>query len=377
MPNDSPHDPPFRADHVGSLLRPAELLKARSERAEGKISAEELRAIEDKSIRGAVAFQESVGLKSITDGEYRREIFYSDFYFRGLGGGTVAYDPSSIDEVYFIDREGHKLPILVPRVQARMRWHSPIHVDDFNFLRVTTSRTPKITIPSPTIIHFRAGRENISRDAYPDIELFWEDIVDAFQKELKALADAGCTYVQIDETTLASLSDRRIWEPLRKRGDDARTLLIETYPSVMNRAFAGRPESLQLSMHICRGNNQSHWSAEGGYDLVADTLFNKIDVDSYFLEYDTSRAGTFEPLRFVPKNKTVVLGLVSSKFPELETKDSLKRRIDEASRFIAIDQLSISPQCGFASTAPGNRISAADQRAKLELVVKVAEEVWG
>jgi 5-methyltetrahydropteroyltriglutamate--homocysteine methyltransferase len=377
MPGDSPHNPPFRADHVGSLLRPPELLKARSDRAAGKISAEELRVVENSSIRAAVAFQEGVGLQSITDGEYRREIFYSDFYFRGLGGGTVAYDPSSIDEVYFIDREGHKLPLLVPRVQARMRWHAPIHVDDFNFLRAATSRTPKITIPSPTIIHFRAGRENISYDAYPEIDLFWDDIVDAFHKELKVLADAGCRYVQIDETTLASPSDKRIWDSLRKRGDDARKLLLETYPNVMNRAFAGRPGTMHLAMHICRGNNQSHWSAEGGYDLVADTLFNKIDVDSYLLEYDTPRAGTFEPLRLVPKNKTVVLGLVSSKFPELESKDSLKRRIDDASRFIELDQLSISPQCGFASTAPGNRISAADQRAKLELVVEVAEEVWG
>ncbi len=377
MASDSPHDPPFRADHVGSLLRPPELLKARNDRAAGKISAEELRAVEDSSIREVVAFQEGIGLQSITDGEYRREIFYSDFYFRGLGGGTVAYDPASIDEVYFIDREGHKLRLLVPHVQARMRWHAPIHVDDFKFLRAATSGTPKITIPSPTIIHFRAGRQNISTDAYPDIDLFWDDIVDAFQRELKVLADAGCRYVQIDETTLASLSDNRVWEPLRKRGDDARTLLLETYPEVMNRAFADRPATLHLAMHICRGNNQSHWSAEGGYDLVADTLFNKIDVDSYFLEYDTPRAGTFEPLRLVPKDKTVVLGLVSSKFPELESKDSLKRRIDEASKFIGLDQLSISPQCGFASTAPGNRISAADQRAKLKLVVEVASEVWG
>ena len=377
MATAAPHNPPFRADHVGSLLRPPELLKARAERASGKISAEELRSFEDAAIRKVVAFQEEVGLQSITDGEYRREIFYSDFYFRGLGGGTVAYDPSSIDEVYFIDREGHKLPLLVPNVKARMRWHGPIHVDDFNFLRAATSRTPKITIPSPTIIHFRAGRQNISMDAYPDLDLFWEDIIDAFHRELKVLADAGCRYVQIDETTLASLSDKRIWESMRKRGDDAQKLLLETYPAVMNRAFAGRPRTLHLAMHICRGNNQSHWSAEGGYDLVADTLFNRIDVDSYFLEYDTPRAGTFEPLRLVPKHKTVVLGLVSSKFPELESKDALKRRIDEASKFIDLDQLSVSPQCGFASTAPGNRISAADQRAKLSLVVEVAKEVWG
>jgi 5-methyltetrahydropteroyltriglutamate--homocysteine methyltransferase len=377
MASAAPHDPPFRADHVGSLLRPPELLKARAECAAGRISAEGLRGIEDAAIRDVVAFQEQVGLQSITDGEYRRKIFYSDFYFRGLGGGTVAYDPSSIDEVYFIDREGHKLPLLVPRVEARMRWHGPIHVDDFNFLRAATTRTPKITIPSPTIIHFRAGRQNISKTAYPDIELFWEDIVDAFHRELKALSDAGCRYVQIDETTLASLSDKRIWESMRKRGDDPQRLLLETYPAVMNRAFAGRPASLHLAMHICRGNNQSHWSAEGGYDLVADTLFNKINVDSYFLEYDTPRAGTFEPLRLVPKHKSVVLGLLSSKFPELESKDTLRRRIDEASKFIDLDQLSLSPQCGFASTAPGNRISAADQRAKLSLVVETAKEVWG
>jgi 5-methyltetrahydropteroyltriglutamate--homocysteine methyltransferase len=377
MPTAAPHDPPFRADHVGSLLRPPELLKARADRAAGRISAEDLRWFEDAAIRNVVAFQEEVGLQSITDGEYRREIFYSDFYFRGLGGGTVAYDPSSIDEVYFIDREGHKLPLLVPNVKARMRWHGPIHLDDFNFLRAATSRTPKITIPSPTIIHFRAGRQNISKEAYPDLDLFWEDIIDAFRRELKVLADAGCRYVQIDETTLASLSDKRIWESMRKRSDDPEKLLLETYPDVMNRAFAGRPSTLHLAMHVCRGNNQSHWSAEGGYDLVAETLFNRINVDSFFLEYDTPRAGTFEPLRLVPKHKTVVLGLVSSKFPELESKDVLKRRIDEASKFIDLDQLSISPQCGFASTAPGNRISAADQRAKLKLVVEVAKEVWG
>ena len=377
MATGAPHNPPFRADHVGSLLRPAKLLDARADRAAGKITAEELRVVEDEAIRDAIRFQEEVGLQSITDGEYRREIFYSDFYFRGLGGGTVAYDPSESEEVYFVDREGHKLPLLIPRVESRMRWREPIHVGDFNFIRAATSRTPKITIPSPTIIHFRAGRAHISRVAYPDLDLFWEDIVDAFQKELKALADAGCRYVQIDETTLASLSDQKIWEPMRRRGDDPRKLLLETYPEVMNRAFAGRPKSLQLSMHICRGNNQSHWSATGGYDLVADTLFNKIDVDSYFLEYDTPRAGSFEPLRLVPRNKTVVLGLVSSKFPELETVEALRRRIDEASQFIDLDQLSISPQCGFASTAPGNKITPSDQRAKLSLVTAVAKEIWG
>ena len=378
MASAAPHNPPFRADHVGSLLRPPELLQARQDAASGKISAADLRRREDDAIRKVVAFQEEVGLESITDGEYRREVFYTDFYCRGLGGVNVAYDPSSIDrEQFFVDREGHKLPLLVPRVEGRMKWTKPIHVEDYHFLKSLTSRTVKLTIPSPTIIHFRAGRANISRDAYPDLELFWEDIVDAYQRELSALAAAGCRYVQIDETTLASLSDQRIWPQMQKRGDDGRRLLLETYPAVMNRAFAGRPSSIHLAMHICRGNNQSHWSAEGGYDLVADTLFNRIDVDSYFLEYDTPRAGTFEPLRLVPKNKTVVLGLVSSKFPELESKDVLKRRIDEAARHIDLDQLSLSPQCGFASTAPGNRISPDIQRAKLRLVVEVAREVWG
>jgi 5-methyltetrahydropteroyltriglutamate--homocysteine methyltransferase len=377
----APHNPPFRADHVGSLLRPPALLKARVEAAAGAIMQDDLRHVEDEAIRSAVAYQESVGLNSITDGEYRREVFYSDFYCRGLGGVTIAYDPSAVDEQYFIDRDGHKLPLIVPRVHDRMRWREPIHTSDFKFVAELTARTPrvtvKITLPSPTIIHFRAGRANISHDAYPDLDLFWEDIVDAFQRELRALADAGCRYVQIDETTLASLSDQRSWSAMRKRGDDGRKLLLESYPAIMNRAFAGRPPSLHLAMHICRGNNQSHWSAEAGYDLIADALFNQIDVDSYFLEYDTPRAGTFEPLRLAPKHKTVVLGLVSSKFPELETKDALKRRIDEAARFIDLEQLSLSPQCGFASTAPGNKITPAEQTAKLRLVVETAREVWG
>ncbi len=374
----APHNPPFRADHVGSLLRTPALLKARDDFAAGRIGAAELRAAEDAGIRDVVAFQERTGLQSITDGEYRREVFYTDFYCRGLGGVTVAYDPSSLDEdMFFIDREGHKLPIIVPRVQGRMRWRAPIHVDDFKFLASLTKRTPKLTIPSPTIIHFRAGRRNISADAYPDLELYWDDVTDAFHNELRALADAGCGYVQIDETTLLSLSDTRIWEPLRRRGDDGRKLLLETYPALMNRAFEGRPEGLHLAMHMCRGNNQSHWSAECSYDLVAERLFNTINVDSFFLEYDTPRAGGFEPLRFMPRHKTVVLGLVSSKFPELESKDALKRRIDAAAKYIDLDQLSLSPQCGFASTAPGNRITPDVQRAKLKLVVEVARDVWG
>jgi 5-methyltetrahydropteroyltriglutamate--homocysteine methyltransferase len=374
MASKAPHNPPFRADHVGSFLRPPELLKARADREAGKISAEQLRSVEDESIRAVVRMQESAGLQSITDGEYRRAVFYMGFY-GPLGDVSAEYDTSGQDWT-FVDSSGHKLPLLIPQVNSRLKWKAPIHVSDFNFIRGLTSRTPKITIPSPTILHLRAGRSHISRDAYPDLDLFWEDIVDAFRKELNALAQAGCEYVQIDETTLASLLDTRSWGFLKERGEDGRKMLLETYPSIMNEAFAGRPPGLHLAMHICRGNNQGHWSAEGGYDLVADTLFNKINVDSFFLEYDTPRAGSFEPLRFVPKHKAIVLGLVSTKFPELESKDLLKRRIDEAAKHLDLDQLSISPQCGFASTAPGNKISVEQQMAKLRLIVEVAREVW-
>jgi 5-methyltetrahydropteroyltriglutamate--homocysteine methyltransferase len=371
----APHNPPFRADHVGSFLRPSRLLAARADREAGKISADELHAIENSAIREVVRFQESLGLQAITDGEYRRAVFYTAFY-TGLGDVSAVYDTSG-HEWSFVDRQGHRLPLIIPTVNSRLKWKAPIHADEFRFLQGLTSRCPKMTIPSPTILHLRAGREHISRDAYPDLDLFWDDIVDAFRKELAALYEAGCHYVQIDETTLASLSDTSSWTYLKRRGDDGRKLLLETYPEIMNRAFAGRPPGLHLAMHICRGNNQSHWSAEGGYDLVADTLFNKMNVDSYFLEYDTPRAGTFEPLRLVPKHKTVVLGLVSTKFPELEPKELLRARIDEAARYIDLDQLSISPQCGFASTAPGNRITVEAEAAKIRLCIEVARGVWG
>jgi methionine synthase II (cobalamin-independent) len=371
----APHDPPFRADHVGSFLRPPQLLSARADREAGKMSVAELSAIEDAAIREVVKFQESLGLQSITDGEYRRSVFYMGFY-GGLGGVSATYDTSG-QEWAFVDRQGHRLPLIIPTVERRLKWKAPIHAAEFEFLRSLTTRTPKMTIPSPTILHLRSGREHISRKAYPDLDLFWEDVIDAFRKELAALYQAGCRYVQIDETTLASLSDTSSWAYLARRGDDGRKLLLETYPAIMNAAFAGRPAELHLAMHICRGNNQSHWSAEGGYDLVADTLFNKIDFDSYFLEYDTPRAGTFEPLRLVPKHKTVVLGLVSSKFPELEPAELLKMRIEEAAKYIDLDQLSISPQCGFASTAPGNKVTVDDEAAKIRLCVEVARDIWG
>jgi 5-methyltetrahydropteroyltriglutamate--homocysteine methyltransferase len=374
MPTVAPHDPPFRADQVGSLLRPSDLKKARQDRAAEKITAQELQGFEDAAIRRVVAQQEQVGLQSITDGEFRREDFYTDFFVRGLGGVEVRMESSA---AYFVDHEGRKIPVPWAQVVSRMRWRAPIYADHFRFLQSITKRTPKVTVPSPIILHFTSGSAAIPKNAYPDMDLFWADIVDAYQKEMKSLYDAGCRYLQVDDPPMATLCNEKFQNMVKARGDDPRYLLNDLYPEVINRAFANRPPGLHLAMHLCRGNNQSGWFTEGGYDPIAEVLFNKINVDSYFLEYETARAGTFEPLRFVPKHKTVVLGLVSSKLPALESKDLLKRRIDEAARYIDLDQLSLSPQCGFASSTEGNRMTEEQQMAKLRLVVEVANEVWG
>jgi 5-methyltetrahydropteroyltriglutamate--homocysteine methyltransferase len=374
MTASAPHDPPFRADHVGSLLRPAELKKLRQDRALGKISADDLRAAEDVAIRRVVAQQEQVGLQSITDGELRREDFYTDFFVRGLGGVEVRMESTA---AYFVDHEGRKIPVPWTQVVSRMRWRKPIYADHFQFLRSITKRTPKVTVPSPIILHFTCGETAIRKAAYPDMDLFWTDVTDAYQKEMRSLYEVGCRYLQVDDPPMATLCDEKFQGMMKARGDDPQHALNELYPEMINRAFANRPPSLHLAMHLCRGNNQSGWFGEGGYDPIADVLFNKINVDSYFLEYESARAGNFEPLRFVPKNKSVVLGLVSSKLPQLESKDLLKRRIEEAGKYIDLDQLALSPQCGFASSTEGNRLTEEEQFAKLRLVVEVADEVWG
>ncbi len=374
MPATAPHNPPFRADQVGSLLRPAHLKEARQKRAAGKITDAELRKIEDEAIRRVVAQQEEAGLQSITDGEFRREDFYTDFYVRGLGGVEVRMESTA---AFFVDHEGRKIPVPWTQVVSRMQWRKPIYADHFRFLRAATQRTPKVTVPSPIILHFTCGSAAIRENAYPDLDLFWSDIVDAYQKEMKSLYEAGCRYLQVDDPPMATLCDEKFQGMMKARGDDPENAMHVLYPEMINRAFASRPASLHLAMHLCRGNNQSGWFGEGGYEAIADALFNKVNVDSYFLEYETERAGNFEPLRFVPKNKTIVLGLVSSKLPQLESKDLLKRRIEEAAKFIDIDQLSLSPQCGFASSTEGNRLTEEEQMAKLRLVVEVADEVWG
>jgi 5-methyltetrahydropteroyltriglutamate--homocysteine methyltransferase len=359
---------------VGSLLRPPDLKRLRQQYAAGQVSAEDLHLAEDAAIRRVIAQQEALGLESITDGEFRREDFYTDFFVRGLGGVEVRQEQTV---AHFVDHQGRKIPIPWTQVVSRLRWRKPIYAEHFRFLSSLTKRTPKVTVPSPIILHFTCGEAAIRKAAYPDMDLFWADITDAYQKEMRSLYEVGCRYLQVDDPPMATLCNEKFRAMLKSRGDDPDYALKELYPEIINRSFANRPSSLHLAMHLCRGNNQSGWFAEGGYEPVAEVLFNKINVDSYFLEYESERAGNFEPLRFVPKNKTVVLGLVSSKLPQLESKDMLKRRIEEAAQFVDMDRLALSPQCGFASSTEGNRLSEEEQFAKLRLVVQVADEVWG
>ncbi len=364
--------PPFRADHVGSFLRPKTLLDARDRFKSGAITAAQLRAVEDDAIRGIVKFQEDLGLIGITDGEFRRTYFHIDFLTQLAGvqtkGGIAVSFHSNAGNVDFAP------PVM--QVSDKVRHVKPIQRADFEFLRSVTTRTPKVTIPSPTMLHFRGGRAAISRDAYPDIEVFYADVATAYRNELKSLAEAGCTYVQLDDTNLAYLCDEKMREGARQRGDDPDEL-PHRYARLINAAIADRPAGMTICTHLCRGNFKSAWAAEGGYEPVAEVLFNELDVDGYFLEYDDPRSGDFAPLRHVPKGKMVVLGLVSTKLNQLESKNDLKRRIDAAAAFMPLDQMCLSPQCGFSSTVHGNDIAVEAQAAKLRLVIETAREVWG
>jgi 5-methyltetrahydropteroyltriglutamate--homocysteine methyltransferase len=364
--------PPFRADHVGSFLRPKFLLDAREQFRNGAIDAKALRAVEDDAIRGVVKFQEDLGLRGITDGEFRRTYFHIDFLTQLQGvetkGGIHVKFHSAKGEVDF------EPPVM--QVTGKVRHDKPIQRADFEFLRSVTTRTPKVTIPSPTMLHFRGGRNAISREAYPDLDGFYADVAAGYADELQSLGDAGCTYVQFDDTNLAYLCDEKMREGARQRGDDPNEL-PRRYARLINAAIARRPKGMTVCVHLCRGNFKSAWAAEGGYEPVAEVLFNELAVDGYFLEYDDARSGDFAPLRHVPKGKTVVLGLVSTKVGQLESKDYLKRRIEDAAKFVSLDQLCLSPQCGFSSTHHGNAISQDDQWRKLELVLEVAQEVWG
>ena len=365
--------PPFRADHVGSFLRPKELLEARDRHfKQGAITRAQLREVEDRAIHDVVKFQEDLGLQGITDGEFRRTYFHIDFLEQLEGvevrQGAMGRFHGAKGDVDFAPPVMH--------VTGRVKHARPIQLEDFKFLKSVAKRTPKVTIPSPTMLHFRGGRGAISKEAYPDLEAFYADIARCYRDEIKSLADAGCTYVQLDDTNLAYLCDPKMREGARGRGDDP-DWLPHRYASLINASIAGRPQNMTVCIHLCRGNFQSAWAAEGGYEPVAEALFRELAVDGYFLEYDDARSGDFSPLRFVPKGKTVVLGLVTTKVPELEPKDLLKRRIDEASKYVAPEQLCLSPQCGFSSTVHGNLVGAEDQAAKIRLVVETAREVWG
>jgi 5-methyltetrahydropteroyltriglutamate--homocysteine methyltransferase len=368
--------PPFRADHVGSLLRPPHLMRAREEFAAGRVTGDELRAIEDDAIRDVVKMQHDVGLQSATDGEFRRATWHMDFIYQ-LGG--VEKTPPGDITVQFHNANGD-----IEFKPASIHIGKKVHLDhtifesDFAFLRDTVApeQTAKLTIPSPSMVHYRGGAAAIDREVYPDLELFWSDLSQAYADQVNAVYELGCRYLQFDDTSLAYLNDPSQRAEMAGKGEDAEHL-HEKYIRNINRALANRPEGLAVTTHMCRGNFRSSWVAEGGYDFVAEALFGELAVDGFFLEYDDARSGGFEPLRFVPRGKLVVLGLVTTKRGALEQKDELKRRIEEASKFVAVEQLCLSPQCGFSSTVEGNALSYEEEVAKLELIVETAAEVWG
>lgn len=365
-------NPPFRADHVGSLLRPKGLLDARQRYQANDITRQELREIEDRYIREVIKKQEAIGLQSITDGEFRRTFFHIDFLER-LEGVTVG---GGI-EVKFKGKQG-EVNFAPPRISVtgKLRHVEDIQKADFEFLKSVTTRTPKVTIPSPTMVHFRGGRQAIDIEAYPDMEEFFADLAQCYRAELASLYQAGCRYIQMDDTNLAYLCDPKLRAGARERGDDPDEL-PRAYAALINSVIDDRPEDLTVAVHLCRGNFRSAWVAEGSYEPVAEVLFNELNVDAYFLEYDDERSGDFAPLRFVPDNKTVVLGLVTTKVADLESQQELIKRVEEAGRYIPLDHMCLSPQCGFSSTVHGNQIVEDDQWAKLKLVIDTAREIWG
>ncbi|HLQ84607.1 MAG TPA: 5-methyltetrahydropteroyltriglutamate--homocysteine S-methyltransferase [Salinisphaeraceae bacterium] len=364
--------PPFRAEHVGSLLRPQAVLQARQRHAKGEIDAAALRRVEDRHIAEAVRKQEDVGLQDVTDGEFRRAYFHLDFLQQLAGVSITGGIAASKNAQQTAD--GFTPPRLA--VTGKLAHRRPIQVADFEYLAEQASVLPKVSIPSPTMVHFRGGRAAIDIESYPDLDVFFDDLAACYRAEIDALYQAGCRYLQLDDTNLAYLCDPDMRAAAEERGDDPNSLPHQ-YAALINAALADRPKDLTVGIHLCRGNYRSTWFAQGGYEPVAEVLFNELAVDAYFLEYDDERSGDFAPLRHVPENKTVVLGLVSSKTPELEARDALARRIEEAGRHVDLDQACLSPQCGFSSTVEGNELTEDDQWAKLELVVETARLVWG
>jgi 5-methyltetrahydropteroyltriglutamate--homocysteine methyltransferase len=366
--------PPFRADHVGSLLRPAVLLDARARHAAGDIDGDALHEVENASIRDVVRMQEEVGLLTATDGEFRRTSWHMDFIYQ-LGGVDRTDEKLT---VHFRNEQGElDFESAALKVHDRVTLVDTIFADAFTFLRNSTApgQTPKLTIPSPSMVHYRGGRAAIDRDVYPELDEFWSDLTKAYAEQIRRLGELGCTYLQLDDTSLAYLNDPKQRAMLAEQGADAEHQ-HEQYIRNINAALRNRPDGMRVTTHMCRGNFRSSWAAEGGYDFVAEALFTALEVDGFFLEYDDERSGDFEPLRFVPPGKQVVLGLVTTKRGALEDKDDLKRRIDEASKYVGLEQLSLSPQCGFSSTVEGNTLTFDEEVAKLRLIVEVASEVW-
>jgi 5-methyltetrahydropteroyltriglutamate--homocysteine methyltransferase len=364
---------PARFDHVGSFLRPEYLLTARAQKAKGEINAQQLREVEDRAIKEIIQFQEDVGLKSITDGEFRRTYFHIDF-LEQLGGVKTDI-PVTIKKP---DGSEELAPPVI-KVIDKVVHAKDIQRADFEFLKanVSAGNTPKVTIPSPTMLHFRGGRAGISKVAYPELDpQFYDDVAKAYGDELRSLAAAGCTYVQMDDTNLAYLCDDKMRQAALQRGDDPDEL-PHRYAAFVNKVVAQKPEGMTLAMHLCRGNFKSTHAASGNYEPVAQALLSEMNLDAYFLEYDDDRSGDFKPLRYLPKGKIVVLGLVTTKFDTMETKDDIKRRIDQAAQYAPIEQLALSPQCGFSSTVHGNNIAVQAQRNKLRLVIETAQEIWG
>jgi len=367
--------PPFRGDHVGSLLRPPELLAARDDFTAGRISADQLSEIENAAITEVVRMQKEVGLRSATDGEQRRESWHMDFIYQ-LGGIEKVQD-DTIRVAFHNKQKSFEWAPPSAHVVAPVRLEHTIFGDAFAFLRDTVSgAVPKLTVPSLSMVHYRGGRSAIDQSVYPDMESFWNDLVAAYAEEVRRLYDLGCRYLQFDDTSLAYMNDPAQRQHVAEIGGDPEHQ-HERYIENINRAIGARPADMTITTHMCRGNNQSMWAAEGDYEFVADALFNRLDVDGFFCEWDDERSGGFAPLRFVPKGKRVVLGLVTTKRGELESKDDLKRRLEDAARFVDIDQLCLSPQCGFSSTKEGNDLTPRQQWDKLALVVETAQEVWG
>jgi len=371
---------------VGSLLRPASLLQARTEaegdqyrQVSGPLKFDQLKQLEDAAIADVVKLQESVGLQVVTDGEFRRRSWFQDFLLALSGTGIQWVDADKTISAalpFQNDTTVEKLPGHLVRVTGKLKRVKGIFTDHFAFLKKQTSRTPKVSLPSPSMLHFWGGRAAIDETIYPDIDEFWNDAVAAWTAEIEELAALGCTYIQIDDVTFPLICDPHGQEALRARGDDPQKI-IETYAGVLNRIVAGTPKGVTLGMHMCRGNNRGKWMGSGGYEYVSEVVLRNVDIPNYFIEYDSDRAGDFAPLRHVPRGKHVILGLISTKTPVLEPKEALKRRIDEASKFLALDQLCLSPQCGFASNFMGNPVTVDDEKRKLSLVVETAREVWG